>query len=75
MFYRHVGVYQQENTVLKSSRPQTGYLNSVSVREANILSATEGCRKMLVGQPEGSKSSGRTRRKWDNIKTDFQDIG
>jgi len=75
MFYRHVSVHQKEYKALKTLRPQTGYLNSSSVREPNILSVTEGYRRILVGKPEGNKSSGRTRRKWENIKTDLQDIG
>jgi hypothetical protein len=32
--------------------------------------------RMLVGKPEGKRSLGRTRRRWeDNIKIDLRDIG
>jgi len=32
--------------------------------------------KVLVGKPEGRRSLGRLRRKWeDNIKMDLQEVG
>jgi hypothetical protein len=31
--------------------------------------------KVLVGIPEGKTSLGRPRRGWDNIRTDFREIG
>ena len=35
-----------------------------------------GVHKILVGKPEGKRSLGRPRRRWeDNIKMDFQELG
>jgi hypothetical protein len=35
-----------------------------------------GVHRMLVGKPEGKRSLGRPRRRWeDNIKTDLQEVG
>jgi hypothetical protein len=35
-----------------------------------------GASKALVGKPEGRRSLGRPRRRWeDNIKMDLQEIG
>ena len=35
-----------------------------------------GVQKVLVGKPEGKKSLGRPRRRWeDNIKLDLQEVG
>jgi hypothetical protein len=35
-----------------------------------------GVYRMLVGKPEGKRSLGRPRRKWeDNIKMDLQEVG
>jgi hypothetical protein len=35
-----------------------------------------GVHRVLVGKPEGKKSLGRPRRRWeDNIKMDFQEVG
>jgi hypothetical protein len=35
-----------------------------------------GVYRILVENPEGKKSLGRTRRRWeDNIKTDLQKVG
>ena len=35
-----------------------------------------GVHKVLVGKPEGKKSLGRQRRRWeDNIKTDLEEVG
>jgi hypothetical protein len=31
--------------------------------------------RILVGRPEGRRSLGRPRRRWDNIKTDLQEVG
>ena len=35
-----------------------------------------GVYRVLVGKPEGKRTLGRPRRRWeDNIKTDLQDVG
>jgi hypothetical protein len=35
-----------------------------------------GAYRILVGRPEGRRSLGRARRRWeDNIKMDLQDVG
>ena len=35
-----------------------------------------GVHKVLVGKPEGKRSFGRPRRRWeDNIKMDLQEVG
>jgi hypothetical protein len=35
-----------------------------------------GVHRVLVGKPEGKRSLGRPRRRWeDNIKMDFQKVG
>ena len=35
-----------------------------------------GVHRVLVGKPEGKRSLGRPRRRWeDNIKTDLQEVG
>ena len=35
-----------------------------------------GVQKVLVGKPEGKRSLGRPRRRWeDNIKMDLQEVG
>jgi hypothetical protein len=35
-----------------------------------------GVHKVLVGKPEGKRSLGRPRRKWeDNIKMDLKEVG
>ena len=35
-----------------------------------------GVYRVLVGKPEGKRSLGRFRRRWeDNIKMDFQEVG
>jgi hypothetical protein len=35
-----------------------------------------GVHRVLVGKPEGRRSLGRPRRRWeDNIKMDFQEVG
>ena len=35
-----------------------------------------GVYRVLVGKPEGKRSLGRTRRRWeDNIKMDLQEVG
>ena len=35
-----------------------------------------GVHRVLVGKPEGKRSVGRPRRRWeDNIKMDFQEVG
>jgi hypothetical protein len=35
-----------------------------------------GVYRVLVGKPEGKRSLGRPRRRWeDNIKMDFQEVG
>ena len=35
-----------------------------------------GVHKVLVGKPEGKRSLGRPRRRWeDNIKMDLQEVG
>jgi hypothetical protein len=31
--------------------------------------------KIMVGKPEGNRPLGRTRRRWDKIKTDLKEIG
>jgi hypothetical protein len=31
--------------------------------------------RVLVGKPEGKRPLGRPRRRWDNIKMDFQELG
>jgi hypothetical protein len=32
--------------------------------------------RILVGKPEGNRTSGRPKRRWeDNIKTDLQEVG
>jgi len=34
------------------------------------------CIRVLVGKPEGMRSLGRSRRRWeDNIKIDLQEVG
>jgi len=36
----------------------------------------EGVHRILVGKPEGKRSLGRPRRRWeDNIETDLQEVG
>ena len=35
-----------------------------------------GVHRVLVGKPEGKRSLGRPRRRWEyNIKTDLQEVG
>jgi len=35
-----------------------------------------GVHRVLVGKPEGKRSLGRPRRRWeDNIKMEFQEVG
>ena len=35
-----------------------------------------GVHRFLVGKPEGKRSLGRTRRRWeDNIEMDLQEVG
>jgi len=35
-----------------------------------------GAQRVLVGKPEGKRSLGRPRRRWeDNIKMDLQEVG
>jgi hypothetical protein len=31
--------------------------------------------RILVGNPEGNRSLGRSRRRWDDIKMDLREIG
>jgi hypothetical protein len=35
----------------------------------------ERCAQVLVGKPEGKRPLGRPRRRSDNIKMDFQEVG
>ena len=36
----------------------------------------KGVHKILVGKPEGKRTLGRPRRRWeDNIKTDLEEVG
>ena len=36
----------------------------------------KGVHRVLVGKPEGKRTLGRTRRRWeDNIKMDLQEVG
>ena len=36
----------------------------------------KGVHRVLVGKPEGKRSLGRPRRRWeDNIKMDLQEVG
>jgi len=40
------------------------------------LGERRGVCRVLVGKPEGKRSLGRHRRRWeDNIKEDFQEVG
>ena len=34
-----------------------------------------GAYAVLVGEPEGKRPLGRPRRRWQNIKTDLQEVG
>jgi hypothetical protein len=34
-----------------------------------------GVHRVLVGKPEGKRPLGRLNRKWENIKTDLQEVG
>jgi hypothetical protein len=34
-----------------------------------------GAYKILLGRPEGRRPLGKPRRRWDNIKMDFQEVG
>jgi len=34
-----------------------------------------GVQRVLVGKPEGKRPLGRPRRRWENIKTDLQEVG
>ena len=41
-----------------------------------LVTESRGVHKILVGKPEGKRSSGRPRRRReDNIKTDLQEVG
>jgi hypothetical protein len=40
------------------------------------MGAGRGMYRVLVGKPEGKRSLGRHRRRWEyNIKMDFQEVG
>jgi hypothetical protein len=40
------------------------------------IGVRRGVYRVLVGKPEGKRSLGRLRRKWEgNIKTDLQEVG
>ena len=55
--------------VVKSRR--TGWAGHV-VR----IGKGRGVHRVLVGKPEGKRTMGRPRRRWeDNIKMDFQEVG
>ena len=56
-------------TVIKSRRMRwTGHVARMGERR--------GVYRVLVGLPEGRRSLGRPRRRWeDNIKTDLQELG
>jgi hypothetical protein len=34
-----------------------------------------GVHRVLVGKPEGKRPLGRSRRRWENIKRDLQEVG
>jgi hypothetical protein len=34
-----------------------------------------GVYRVSVGKPEGKRPLGRTRRRWDNIRMDLQEVG
>jgi hypothetical protein len=34
-----------------------------------------GVHRVLVGKPEGKRRLGRPRRRWEDIKTDLQEVG
>jgi hypothetical protein len=34
-----------------------------------------GVHRLLVGKPEGKRSLGRPRRRWEDIKMDLQEVG
>ena len=41
-----------------------------------LMEEGRGVHRVLVGKPEGKRSLGRPRRRWeDNIKTDLQEVG
>jgi len=40
------------------------------------IGSGRGVHRVLVGKPEGKRTLGRRRRRWeDNIKTDLQEVG
>jgi hypothetical protein len=45
-------------------------------RECSSMGERRGAYRILVGRPDGRKSLGRPRRRWeDNIKMDLQELG
>jgi hypothetical protein len=42
-------------------------------RACNMYGEGRGAYRILVGKPEGKRSLGRPRHKWDNIKMDIQE--
>ena len=45
-------------------------------RACGAYGGGERCARVLVGKPEGKRSLGRPRRRWeDNIKMDLQEVG
>jgi len=39
------------------------------------MKETRGAYNVLVGNPEGKRALGRPRRRWEDIKTDGQEVG
>ena len=44
-------------------------------RACSVYGGRRGVHRVLVGKPEGMRSLGRTRHRWeDNIKVDLQEV-
>jgi len=53
-------------------------IESRSMRQAGHVTRMEqrrGAYRVLVGRPEGNRPHGRSRRRWENIKINFQEVG
>ena len=72
-------LHNEELNDLYSSPNNVRVIKSRRMRWAGYVARMEkgrGVHKVLVGKPEGKRSLGRPRRRWeDNIKMDLQEVG
>jgi hypothetical protein len=65
----HNDLYSSPNIiwVIKSRRMWAGHVAR--------MGEGRGAYRILVGRPEGRRPLGRSRRRWENIKMDLQEVG